>query len=88
MTNLENDLCKLLKWFKNNGMVVNPKRLQLMLLGMKANRRLRLNIEGMKLNETDHVKLLGVEIDSKLMFSKRVRALCCKVNKKIIASLG
>ena len=65
VTNLENDLCKLLKWFKNNGMVVNPKRLQLMFLGMKTNIRLRLNIEGKKLNETDHVKLLGVEIDSK-----------------------
>ena len=26
VTNLENDLCKLLKWFKNNGMVVNPKK--------------------------------------------------------------
>ena len=46
VTNLENDLCKLLKWLKNNCMVVNPKRFQLMFLGMKTNRRLRLSIEG------------------------------------------
>ena len=26
VTNLENDLCKLLTWFKNNGMVVNQKK--------------------------------------------------------------
>ena len=72
MTNLENDLCKLPKWFKNNGMVVNPKKFQLMFLGMKANRRLRLNIEGKKINATDYVKLLGIEIDSKLVFTKTV----------------
>ena len=52
---------------------------------MKTNRRLRLNIEGEKLNLMDHVKLLGVEIDSKLMCSKHVEALCYKVSKKITA---
>ena len=51
----------------------------------RTNRRLRLNIEGKKLDATDHVKLLGIEIDSKLMFSKHVEALCYKVNKKITA---
>ena len=38
VTNLENDFCKLFKWFKNNGMVVNPKKIKLMFLGMKTNR--------------------------------------------------
>ena len=56
-----------------------------MFLGMKTNRRLRLNIEGKKINATVHVKLLGIEIDSKLMFSKHVEALCYKVNKKVTA---
>ena len=70
---------------RNNGMVVNPKNFQLKFLDMKANRRLRLSIEGKKLNATDHVKLLGVEIDSKLMFSRHVEAICYKVNKKITA---
>ena len=27
VTNLENDLSKLLEWFKNNGMVANPKKI-------------------------------------------------------------
>ena len=66
-------------------MVVSPKKFQLTFLGMKTNRRLRLNIKGKKINATDHVKLLGIEIDSKLMFSKHVEAICCKVNKKISA---
>ena len=52
---------------------------------MKTNRRPRLNIEGKKLNATDHVELIGIEIDSKLMFSKHVEALCYKENRKITA---
>ena len=34
VTDLENDLSKLLDWFKSNGMVANPKKFQLMLLGL------------------------------------------------------
>ena len=75
VTNLENDLCKLLESFKNNDMVVNPRKFQLMFLGMKTNRRLHLNIAGKKIIATDYVKLLGIEIDSKLMFSKHVEML-------------
>ena len=56
-----------------------------MFLGMKTDRQLHLHIERKKPNATDHVKLLGVEIDSKLMFSKHGEALCYKVNKKITA---
>jgi len=52
---------------------------------MTTNRRLSLNTEGKKLNATDHAKLLGIEIDSKLMFTKHVETLCYKVNKKITA---
>ena len=66
-------------------MLVNPKKLKLTFLSMKTNRRLRLNIGGKKLNATDHVKPLGVEIDSKSMFSKHFETLCYKVNKKITA---
>ena len=56
-----------------------------MFFGMKTNRRLRLSIAGTKINATDYVKLLGIEINSKLIFSKHVETLCCKVNKKITA---
>ena len=56
VTNLDYYLRKLLKWFKNNGMVVHPKIFQLMFLGIKKNRRLRLDIEGKKVNATDHVR--------------------------------
>ena len=85
VTNLENDLSKLLEWFKSNGMVANPKKFQLMFLGLQGEKRLRLNIEENKIPTAGHVKLLGVEIDSKLTFSKHIETLCSKVNKKVSA---
>ena len=59
------------------------KKFQLMFLGLKGQRRLRLNINEDTLSATDHVKLLGIEIDNKLKFNKHVQMLCSKVNKKI-----
>ena len=84
-TNLKSDLSRLLEWFTNNGMVANPNKFQLMFLGLKGQRRLRLNINGNKLSETDHVKLLGIEVDNKLKFNKHAKTLCSKVTKKISA---
>ena len=63
---LENDFRKLLEWFTCNGMVVNPKKIQLMFLGLKRKQKLRININGVKIPAKKHVKLLGVETDNKL----------------------
>ena len=75
VTALKNDLSILLEWFKCNGMVVNPKKFQLMFLGLKRKQRLRLNIQGSKIVAKEHVKLLGIEIDNKLKFDKHVHTL-------------
>ena len=85
VTNLESDLSRLLEWFTNNGMVANRKKILLTFLGLKGQRRLQLNINDNTLSETDHVKLLGIEVGNKLKFSKHVKALCSKVTKKISA---
>ena len=66
-------------------MVVNPKKFQLMFLGLKRKRGLRLDIQGSKILAREHVKLLGIEIDNKLKFDKHVQSLCQKVNKKTSA---
>ena len=61
------------------------KKFQLIFLGLKGQRRQRLNINENKLSATDHVKLLGIDVDSKLKFNKHVKTLCSKVNKRISA---
>ena len=85
VTNLENDLSNLLEWSKSNGMLANPKKFQLMFLGLQGKIKLRLNIEGSKVPTTGHVNFLGVEIDSKLTFNKHIETLCSKVNRKVSA---
>ena len=69
-------------------MVANPKKFQLMYLGLQGKIRMRLNIEGSKVPATGHVKLLGVETDSKLTFNKHIETLCSKDNKKVSAFAG
>ena len=61
------------------------KEFQLMFLGLKGQNRLRLDINENKLSATDHVKLLGIEIDNKSKLSNHVKKLCSKVNKKVSA---
>ena len=52
---------------------------------VEQEKRVRLNIEENKLPTADHVKLLGVEIDSKLTFNKHIEKLCSKICKKVTA---
>ena len=58
VTVLENYLSILLEWFKCNGMVVNPKKFQLLFLGLKRKQGLLLNIKGSKIVAMEHVQLL------------------------------
>ena len=79
--NLEN----VLNWFYANGMVVNPNKFQLMFLGLHEEQKLRLNIVAEKISSTEHIKLLGIEIDSQLRFNMHVKTLCDKTNRKVSA---
>ena len=56
-----------------------------MFLGLHGNKILRFNIEETKVPTAGHVKLLGVEIDSKLTFNKHIETLYSKVSKKVSA---
>ena len=82
---LEEDLQKILDWFKENGMCANPAKFQIMFLGLNINNSLCLNIDGQRVKQSEHVKLLGVQIDNKLHFDKHVKELCQKINQKLCA---
>ena len=85
VTDLENDISKLLDWFKSNRIVANPQKFQLMFLGLHGKKRLRLSIEENKVPTAGHVKLPGVGVDCKLTFNKYIETLCSKVHEKVSA---
>ena len=82
---LEDDLQKILNWFKENGMCANPAKFQMIFLGLKINNLLCLNTDGQKIKQSEHVKLLGVQIDNKLNFNVHIKELCKKMNQKLCA---
>ena len=63
-------------------MVANSKRLMFLHLQEK---KLCLNSEENKVPTSDHVRHLGVEIDSILTFNKYIETLCSNVNKTVCA---
>ena len=73
---LENDMINTLTWFKSNHMVANPAKFQLMFLGTRNKIDLCLDINGRTSRSTSSVKLLGIDIDWKLTFSKHVKEKC------------
>ena len=65
---LENELSNIITWYRNNSLVVNPDKFQLMFLGVKGKHNLCVDINGTEIKSSKNVKLLGVIIDSKLNF--------------------
>ena len=85
VTDLDNDLSRLLEWFTSNGLVANQKKPAYVPRLERQGKTLRLDINGNKLSVTDHVKLLGIKVDNKLTFNKDVKTLGSNDNKKISA---
>ena len=82
---LENDTSIAMKWFKNNSLVPNPEKFQLMLLGTTKRIPLCLEINGRRTISTFEMILLGVTIDWKLNFNKHTNLICDNVSKKVSA---
>ena len=85
MIRLEGELQRLMQWFTNNGMSANPSKFQMMFLGLKEAKKLCLNMNGQLIPSSEHVKLLGVNIDNSLKFETHVKEICKKVNQKVYA---
>ena len=83
MVKLEDDLQKILDWFRENGMCANPAKFQMMCLGFEINTFLCLNIDGQKIEQSEHIEFLGVQIDDKVNFDIHVTELCEKMNQKL-----
>ena len=74
------DLCK--RWFKNNHLKANPGKSHILL---SINKHQIFSIDGIPLAASSHEKLLGVIVDSELIFENHIKELRLKVSKKINA---
>ena len=74
-----------MSWFKTNQMVANPSKFQVILIELKTNDSVVLDTGGVSIDIVNSVKLLGVNIDSKLKFDQHVANLYQKANNKISA---
>ena len=78
----QNELSNIITWFRNNSLVVNPDKFQVMFLGVKGKHNLCVDINETEIKSSKNVKLLGVKIDSKLNFDSHVKNICKKANQK------
>ena len=73
------------EWFADNGLQANPDKYQAIVFGGKNDLPNKFSIKGSDVNCMETVKLLGIEIDNKLLFSKHVSSLCAKASRQINA---
>ena len=67
-------------WFRNNSLVVNPDKFQVMFLGVKGKHNLCVDINGTEIKSSKNVRLLGVTIDSKLNFDSQIYDINLSIN--------
>ena len=82
---LELDVGITLDWFETNLMVANPAKFKLMLFGLNQTHKLCLEVNTKIIPSSDTVKLLGVDIDSKLKFDSHVKTMCARTSRKVSA---
>ncbi|XP_057312296.1 uncharacterized protein LOC130653803 [Hydractinia symbiolongicarpus] len=85
LNSLTVDTQNMLHWFKINSLKANPTKFQFIILGKKTRDKITLPLESVTLNESDHVTLLGIQIDNKLNFNQHINNLYSKANFKLHA---
>ena len=68
-----------LSWFENNYMRANPDKFQAIVLGMKNPETLNFQLGNITIKPEDKVKLLGIDLDSKLNFNCHIHEICQKI---------
>ena len=74
-----------LSWFENNHMCANPDKFQAIVLGMKNPETLNFQLGNITIKPEDKVRLLGIDLDSKLNFNCHIHEICQKAARQINA---
>ena len=76
---LKNESESEVNWFRNNNIIVNTNKFQLMLLQEK------LQIDSNEIKSKNSVTLLGITIDNRLSFDDHISKLCNKASMQLNA---
>ena len=73
------------QWFKENMVIVNPDKFQVIVIDRKKqqNNPTSIEISDININSENTVRLLGLEIDSELNFGKHITQLCIFLKESI-----
>ena len=82
---LESDAASTLSWFENNHMCANRDKFQAIVLGMKNPETLNFQLGNITIKPEDKVRLLGIDLDSKLNFNCHIHEICRKAARQINA---
>ena len=89
-TTLENESTEAINWLKQNNMLVNPKKFQVLFLSRNKElitSDILLSINSNSIISSNWVKLLGIKIDSRLNFESHVSELCKSAARQLNALL-
>ena len=85
---LEIETNRAIHWLKDNEMVANPSKFQLMFLSKYKNIEKNMSLDGKTIKSSDTVELLGIILDKNINFKRHTQNICRKANNKTKALLG
>ena len=81
------DLTNIANWWRQNGLISNHKKCEVMLIGSRhtttTSRDLEISLDGNLLKQTNSVKYLGVNIDHNLSWNTHVHAISRRVYPRL-----
>ena len=71
-----------IQWLKDNEMVANPSKFQLMFLSKYKNIEKNMPFDGKTIKSSDTVELLGITLEKNINFKRHIQNICHKANNK------
>ena len=88
ISKLESDINILDTWFKSNGLLLNEKKCQFMIiepfLTTRCSRE-KIKVNGKNLEEVKDSKLLGISLDSNITMRDHIKSICNQAGRKLNA---
>ena len=79
---LEIETNTVIQWLKDNEMVANASKFQLMFLSKYKNIDKNMFFDGKIIKSQDTVELLGITLDKNINFKRHIQSICHKANNK------